>query len=286
MRSRTVPHPIAVVGRIALVAAIAVSPARAGAQVIDAVRQDLARTATMARAVSSEANTGGSAERFAFRFTSRADSLDWARARALAERATGFRVVVSLQDHRLWVIIDRDTVLNTLVAVAKGNTLEYQGRAWKFTTPRGLRTVRAKESDPVWKPPVWLYAETAKEYGLKLLEMPARGAVKLKDGRQISVRDSIVGLVGFDGEWQPLPIDEHIVFDSTLYVPPLSALNRRIEGQLGKYRLDLGEGYLLHGTPYKDSIGMAATHGCVRLRDEDIEWLFTNVPTDTKVYIY
>jgi lipoprotein-anchoring transpeptidase ErfK/SrfK len=59
-----------------------------------------------------------------------------------------------------------------------------------------------------------------------------------------------------------------------------------VEGELGKYRLDLGEGYLLHGTPDKESIGFAATHGCVRLRDEDIEWLYTYVPVGTKVYIF
>jgi L,D-transpeptidase YbiS len=50
--------------------------------------------------------------------------------------------------------------------------------------------------------------------------------------------------------------------------------------------LNLGDGYLLHGTPYKESIGLAATHGCVRLRDEDIEWLYDHVPVGTKVYIY
>jgi lipoprotein-anchoring transpeptidase ErfK/SrfK len=42
----------------------------------------------------------------------------------------------------------------------------------------------------------------------------------------------------------------------------------------------------LHGTPYKESIGLAATHGCVRMRDEDIEWLYEHVPVGTKVYIY
>jgi L,D-transpeptidase YbiS len=31
---------------------------------------------------------------------------------------------------------------------------------------------------------------------------------------------------------------------------------------------------------------MAATHGCVRLRDDDIEWLYEHVPVGTKVYIY
>src|SRR5215218_822612 len=53
-------------------------------------------------------------------FKSRGDSLAWARNRALAARATGFRLVVSLQDRHLWAIIGRDTVLSAPVAVAKG----------------------------------------------------------------------------------------------------------------------------------------------------------------------
>ena len=52
------------------------------------------------------------------------------------------------------------------------------------------------------------------------------------------------------------------------------------------YRLKLGDGYQLHGTPNKASIGTSATHGCVRMHDEDIEWLYNNVPIGTKVYLY
>jgi lipoprotein-anchoring transpeptidase ErfK/SrfK len=71
-----------------------------------------------------------------------------------------------------------------------------------------------------------------------------------------------------------------------MYIPPMGTDNRRVAGTLGKYKLNLGEGYMLHGTPDQNSIGLAATHGCVRLRDEDIEWLYENVPVGTKVYIY
>ena len=93
-------------------------------------------------------------------------------------------------------------------------------------------------------------------------------------------------IVHENGEFAALPTDEHIVFDDVLYVPPMGTKNRKIEGELGKYRLNLGDGYLLHGTPYKESIGLAATHGCIRLRDEDIEWLYDHVPVGTRVYIY
>jgi lipoprotein-anchoring transpeptidase ErfK/SrfK len=99
------------------------------------------------------------------------------------------------------------------------------------------------------------------------------------------VRDGEVGLIE-GGTFAALPTDEHIIFDSTLYVPPLGTKNRMVEGELGKFRLNIGDGFLLHGTPYKSSIGYAATHGCVRMRDQDIEWLYELVPVGTKVYIY
>ena len=56
--------------------------------------------------------------------------------------------------------------------------------------------------------------------------------------------------------------------------------------ELGLHALDLGSGYLLHGTPYKASIGTAVTHGCIRLHDEDIEWLHDMIPVGAKVYIF
>jgi len=54
-------------------------------------------------------------------------------------------------------------------------------------------------------------------------------------------------------------------------IETLDRQQREIVGELGHFRLDLGNGYLLHGTPYAKSIGAAVTHGCVRLYDEDID---------------
>jgi hypothetical protein len=192
---------------------------------------------------------------------------------------------VSLQDRHLWAIIGRDTVLSAPVAVAKGTTLDFGKQEWKFDTPRGIRTVLGKEADPIWQPPEWLYAETALEYGLKLGHLTAGRPIKLSDGRKLTMKGNVAGVID-NGEFAELPTDEHIVFDNTLFVPPMGSKNRKVEGELGKYRLLLGDGYLLHGTPYKESIGLAATHGCVRMRDEDIEWLYEHVPVGTKVYIY
>jgi len=220
-----------------------------------------------------------------YEFKSRADSISWVRNRAIAEQSRGFRLVVSLQDRHVWAIVDDDTVLSAPAAVASGRTLEYAHRKFTFNTPRGIRTVLAKEADPIWQPPEWLYVETAEEYDLKLDHLNNNSRIKLSDGRILTMKDGEAGVLE-NGEFAALPTDEHIVFDNTLYIPPMGSKNRKVDGELGKYRLILGDGYLLHGTPFKESIGLAATHGCVRLRDEDIEWLYEHVPVGTKVYIY
>jgi len=261
-------------------AATTLLAAAASAQGVQSSRTELA--SRHSDAVDSLDDAGA---RASYSFKSRSDSLAWARSRAVAAKASGFRLVVSLQDRHLWAIVGRDTVLSAPVAVAKGTTLEFGKREWTFDTPRGVRTVLGKEADPIWQPPEWLYAETALEYGLKLGHLTTGHPIKLKDGRSLTMKNGVAGVVEH-GEFAELPTDEHIVFDNTLFVPPMGSKNRKVEGELGKYRLLLGDGYLLHGTPYKESIGLAATHGCVRMRDEDIEWLYDHVPVGTKVYIY
>ena len=220
------------------------------------------------------------------RFHSRRDSLDWVAARRRAERSKGYRIVVSLFDRRLWVMTGDDTARTAPIAVASGATLKFSGKRWTFRTPRGRRTVIHKDSLPIWIPPEWHYAEVAEEHGLKLAHMSGTHPTKLGDGTALVVRDSLVGVIGPDSVFAALPTDEEVVFDSTLYVPPVGTKNREIDGELGRYKLDLGEGYLLHGTPHESSIGRAETHGCIRLRDEDITWLYENIPLGTPVYIY
>jgi lipoprotein-anchoring transpeptidase ErfK/SrfK len=219
-------------------------------------------------------------------FRSVADSLDWERARRLASRAREFRVVVSVLDRQLWVIQGRDTLLSAPAAVASGMSLDYAGRQWTFRTPRGKHVVLRKVEDPVWTPPDWVYAEAALEHGRELARWPPSGSVRLRDGRRLVVRDSLVGVISVDAPFQPLPVDEHLVFGDTLYIPPFGTVNRRVRGELGRFAIDLGDGYLIHGTPDPSSIGLAVTHGCIRLYVEHIAWLYVNVPRRTPVYIY
>jgi L,D-transpeptidase YbiS len=58
------------------------------------------------------------------------------------------------------------------------------------------------------------------------------------------------------------------------------------EGVLGQYALDIGDAYMLHGTPFRRTLGMYVSHGCVRLDDPDIEYLYNNAQKGTEVYIF
>jgi lipoprotein-anchoring transpeptidase ErfK/SrfK len=220
-------------------------------------------------------------------FKSPADSLSWERARTAAARAAGFRVIVSLRERHVLVMRDADTLRSARAAVASGLTIELDGRRFTFRTPRGRHTVLRKVENPVWRPPDWLYVEAALTHNLGLAKLVAGRPVRVSDDELLVVRNDVVGLRDrATGSFAPLPLDEHIVFNDTLYIPPFLTENRRVPGELGRYALDLGDGYLIHGTADPASIGQAVTHGCIRLGADDIEWLYRNVPRGTPVIIY
>lgn len=70
-----------------------------------------------------------------------------------------------------------------------------------------------------------------------------------------------------------------------LFVPPIGRANRKVPGELGLFRLSIGDGVGIHGTPDAASIGNVVTHGCMRLSDPDIERLYRHTPVGTRVYI-
>jgi L,D-transpeptidase ErfK/SrfK len=53
-----------------------------------------------------------------------------------------------------------------------------------------------------------------------------------------------------------------------------------------KMRLGVGDGtYEIHGTNNPMAVGMAVTHGCIRMYPEDVAALFAKVPVGTKVWL-
>ncbi len=71
-----------------------------------------------------------------------------------------------------------------------------------------------------------------------------------------------------------------------LPVPSPNHPSRFEDGVLGSYSMNLGEGYMIHGTLYKRFLGMPVTHGCIRMGDADLEVVFKTMQLGSKVYIY
>jgi len=67
---------------------------------------------------------------------------------------------------------------------------------------------------------------------------------------------------------------------------PKNKYDRVVGGELGDYALGFGSGYFLHGTLYTRLLGRNVTHGCVRIGDEDLKFLFKSASIGTKIYIY
>ena len=67
---------------------------------------------------------------------------------------------------------------------------------------------------------------------------------------------------------------------------PVKSQDRVETGVLGDYALGFGNGYFIHGTLYTRLLGTNITHGCIRLGDEDLEYLYRHVPTGATIIIY
>jgi lipoprotein-anchoring transpeptidase ErfK/SrfK len=199
-------------------------------------------------------------------------------------------LVISLEERHLWYKQSGSILFQTEVATGSGKTMVKEGGAsvWKFETPRGRLVVQSKEEAPVWAPPDWHYVEQSRKRGLGLARLEIGQALAAADGSRITVEGTDVVRVLPDGRRSVLQATDgrEIVVDGKVLVPPLGTTQRRYPGVLGTHRLNLGDGYAIHGTNQPQTVGRAVSHGCVRLRNEDIAKLYAMVPVGTPVYIY
>ena len=200
----------------------------------------------------------------------------------------GMHIVVSNAQRSIWLVDGQDTILSGRAAVGRTESAEFGGRRYDFTTPTGQRRVLKKERDPLWTPPDWHYLEKAELRGLELVRLERGRKYELGDGTHLEIRGDHVGRTNRFGNWWPFTAGTEIIFDRTLYMPPFGTEQRRVPGALGRFKLDLGDGYLIHGTnSYNaESVGQAVSHGCVRLDDDLLEDLYSRVEVGTPVYIF
>ncbi len=70
------------------------------------------------------------------------------------------------------------------------------------------------------------------------------------------------------------------------FEPPKDPSMRIDTVSLGDYGLYLGDGYIIHGTLFQTLLGQGVTHGCVRLGDEDLKYVYGAIPVGARVYIF
>ena len=199
-------------------------------------------------------------------------------------------IVVSIEEHKIWYKQGDSVLFEAGVATGSGKTMvsEAGGRQYKFDTPRGRLVVQDKEVDPAWVPPDWHFLEQARKRGLGMIRMERGQTIQASDGSVVTVSGSDVVKRYPSGSTVALTADDgrEIVVNGNIVVPPFGVNQRRYKGVLGTRRLVLGDGYGIHGTNNPGSIGQSVSHGCVRMRNEDIEKLFEIVPIGTPVFIY
>jgi hypothetical protein len=215
-----------------------------------------------------------------------------ARGRTILANANAFRglkILVSTEDRWLWLVSPQgDTLMSVQVAIGMRSGFEYEGRRYFFETPRSERRVLGKEPNPVWTVPEWHYIERAMANDFELVRLTKETKYLLEDGSFIMTIGEDVGRLNQYGNFYRFPPGVEIMFDGKVFVPPFGTHQRRVPDALGPYKLDTGDGYLLHGTHIfnEDSIGDAVSHGCVRLHNDDIARLYRLTPVGTPVFIF
>jgi lipoprotein-anchoring transpeptidase ErfK/SrfK len=216
-------------------------------------------------------------------------------------------IIVSTAENRLSVRRSGRTVFEAVCSTGKGTTMVVNGRTMVFDTPTGSFRIQSREENPVWVPPDWHFIEEARKKNLGVVrlnpgqaidadtgnpvpEERPRGVWSLisdrPQGRILKVRQNTVVEVGPDGSERELPPGQLIKAGKAIVVPPSGTRQRRFEKTLGHYRLNIGNGYGIHGTLATSQLGRSASHGCVRLSDADIEKLYGMAKVGDRVIIY
>ena len=82
-----------------------------------------------------------------------------ARYRDPPVNVEGRYVVISLEEHRLYMMEGPRVIWETAVGTGTGTQLSGAGKKWDFSTPRGMFRIQRKEKDPRWYVPDWAYIE-------------------------------------------------------------------------------------------------------------------------------
>ncbi|HXH38595.1 MAG TPA: L,D-transpeptidase [Thermoanaerobaculia bacterium] len=222
---------------------------------------------------------------------------------------TGQTILVSTAENRLYVRRNGQTVFEAVCSTGKGTTLAVDGQTIIFDTPIGKLHVISKDENPQWVPPDWHYVEEARKNGMRVVRLNPGQSIDSRTGQPASsqpsegvwswlsgnsntnnnpvlkVRGDTVVEVN-NGVERELDPGKTIVAGDAIIVPPVNTKQRHYDKVLGKFRLEMGNGYGIHGTDEPDKLGQSVSHGCVRLGDADIEKLYQIANVGDTVIIY
>lgn len=221
-------------------------------------------------------------------------------------RDTDQVIIVSTEENKVYVRRDGKVIFETICSTGKGTTLVENGRKTTFNTPTGKFRIISKEENPVWVPPDWHFIEEARKTGGRTVHLKPGMAIDAYSGAPVSsgssrgvwswagggrsgavmkVRNNTV-VIEENGRTRELPPGEVIRAGSAVVIPPIGTPQRKYDKVLGTHRLNLGDGYALHGTQQVSQLGRSVSHGCVRLKNEDIAHLYEIANVGDEVIIY
>ena len=188
---------------------------------------------------------------------SRIDSLEaWISMAELRRTYPGYYLVIDTRENRFQLRRGDLLVRTGYCGTGKGWTDSDSGLVWDFSTPRGLRTVQRTGENPYWYRPDWYWLE--------------RGMRPPEPEDLLVVPDTL--------SWE-----EQITFYHDSLTASERLLVKKVPGALGNYKLDLGDGILLH---YGVGRGRNSSHGCIRLSESDLEAIFETLDVGDPVVIY
>ncbi|MGZ5432133.1 MAG: L,D-transpeptidase [Thermoanaerobaculia bacterium] len=189
---------------------------------------------------------------------------------------SNFVITVSTEENRVYARRNGQLVFEAVCSTGKNSTLRAQGRTMVFRTPIGRFRVLSKEENPKWVPPDWHYIEEAQKEGLEV--------VRLERGQRLG--DLYVSGNDVYANGYPVDSGQTIVRGGAIVIPPIGTRARQFPDVLGTHRLNLGDGYALHGTQAVQQLGQSVSHGCVRLHNDDIARLYEMASVGDEVVIY
>ncbi|MGZ8711584.1 MAG: L,D-transpeptidase [Thermoanaerobaculia bacterium] len=189
---------------------------------------------------------------------------------------SNFVITISTEENRVYARRNGQLVFEAVCSTGKNSTLRAQGRTMVFRTPIGRFRVLSKEENPKWVPPDWHYIEEAQKEGLEV--------VRLERGQRLG--DLYVSGNDVYANGYPVDSGQTIVRGGAIVIPPIGTRARQFPDVLGTHRLNLGDGYALHGTQAVQQLGQSVSHGCVRLHNDDIARLYEMASVGDEVVIY